>query len=280
MMKHLFDAWEKIAPHLRARYVMLFLDYDGTLTPIVERPEMAKLAPDVRNILRELVRQEGIKIVVISGRSLSNLEKLVRIPGLIYVGNHGFELHGSKIHHVHPAAEKSKQLLHKIAGRLKKDYGALLGIIVENKTLTISIHYRRLDPGKVDFAKLLLFKEIGQYLSRSQVVLREGKKVWEVRPAIEWDKGKTVLWFLARVLSSAQRSVRPVYIGDDLTDEDAFRVLKRRGLGIKVTNDPNEATEAAYHLNSPAEVFEFLERLKQIKIARKYGARDKAAQSI
>lgn len=280
MMKHLFDVWDEVEERLRGRYIMLFLDYDGTLTPIVGRPEMARLAPNVKNILRELARQEGIKVVVISGRSLSNLEKRIRIPSLIYVGNHGFELHGPRIRHVHPSAADSRQLLRTITGRLKKAYDTLPGIVVENKTFTVSIHYRQLAPEKVDFAKFLLLKEIGQHLGKSRVVLTEGKKVWEVRPAIEWDKGKTVLWLFARVLFSARKRVTAVYVGDDLTDEDAFRALKHRGLGVKVTDNPTEATEAAYYLDSPDEVFEFLKRLKQIKIARKYGARDRAVQGV
>lgn len=273
MPEHLFKAWDGIAAVFKDRYVMLFLDYDGTLTPIAERPEMAKLTVPVRSILRELARQEGIKIALISGRALGDLEKRVRIPGLIYAGNHGLELHSPKIRHVHPAAVEFKQILGKIAGRLKKIYGDLPGIIVENKIFTLGIHYRNLAPGKVDFAKSLLLKEIGPYLGKSRVVLKEGKKVWEVRPAVEWDKGKTVLWLFARVLANSRRRVLPVYVGDDLTDEDAFRALKHRGLGIKVTEDSREMTEARYYLNSPDEVLEFLKRLKRIKAAEKYGAK-------
>src|SRR3989338_854118 len=153
MPEHLFKVWEEIAADLKDRYVMLFLDYDGTLTPITERPEMAKLTSEVRDILRELARLAGIKIAVISGRALSDLKKRVRIPGLIYVGNHGLELHSPKIRYVHPAAMEFKQLLQKIAVRLKKNYESFPGIIVENKIFTLSIHYRNLSPGKVDSAK-------------------------------------------------------------------------------------------------------------------------------
>ncbi|MBI3317282.1 MAG: trehalose-phosphatase [Candidatus Omnitrophica bacterium] len=279
MPQHLFDEWDEVRPDLRDRDILLFLDYDGTLTPIKERPEMAKLHSEVRNILRALARQEDVQIAIISGRSLSNLEKLIRIPGLTYVGNHGLELHGPKIRHVHPSAQESKLLLHKIAMRLKKAFGPLPGIIVENKIFTLSVHYRQLDPNKIDFAKRLLFKEIGHLLGKSQIVFKEGKMVWELRPAVEWDKGKTVLWLFARVLTRARGRVWPVYVGDDLTDEDAFRVLKGKGLAVKVTQDSREATEAPYYLESAGEVLEFLKRIYQMKIARKYGARDKAAQS-
>ncbi|OGW79978.1 MAG: trehalose-phosphatase [Omnitrophica bacterium GWA2_52_8] len=270
MPRHLFGGWEEIAKALRDRYVILFLDYDGTLSPIAERPEMAKLLPGVRNVLKELSRQRGVKIAVISGRALNDLEQRVRIPGLTYAGNHGFELRGTKIRYAHPAAEKLKRVLRKIAGRLKNTCAAFPGIILENKLFTISIHYRQASPKIVNLAKKLLLKTIGPHLEKSQIVLREGKKVWEVRPAVAWDKGKIVLWFLAQFPLGVRKRILPVYIGDDRTDEDAFRVLKRRGLGVKVTENFKRSTQAGYCLDSPGEVFEFLKRLARIKAAGKY----------
>ncbi len=265
MLKHLFEQWNEVSPVFKARKILLFLDFDGTLTPIVQRPELARLPPRARKVLSDLSRSSDVTVCVVSGRSLPDLKNRVRIPGLVYAGNHGFEIDGPKISHVHPSADSFKDLLKKIAKSLELVFKPIPGILVENKKFTLSIHYRMADPQKVDYAKLLLFREIGGYLGKSQVVLTEGKKVWEIRPPIEWNKGRTVLWLFARLLAKSKERVLPVFIGDDMTDEDAFKALRHRGMGIRVTDEPEKPTEAAYFLYSPAEVFSFLKRLSHLK---------------
>ncbi len=265
MSRHFFDAWNEVAPNLKERYVMLFLDYDGTLTPIVERPEMAKLAPKVRNILKELARQESVKIVVISGRALSEIKRLVDIPSLTYVGNHGFEIEGPSMRHVHPSSEQTAKLLSRIAKRLNKAFKIYPGILVENKKLTLSIHYRNLEAKMVNEAKKLFEKILEPYLTTKQAEITEGKKVWEIRPALAWNKGATVSWLFERSVAALNSAILPVYIGDDQTDETAFHSLKRNGLTIRVTDNPFEETQAKYFLRGPEEVVEFLKRIKGLK---------------
>jgi trehalose-phosphatase len=241
------------------------LDYDGTLTPIAQEPKLARLSFPARKAIRNLSSQKEIKVSVISGRSLFDLKRLVRIPGITYAGNHGFEIEGPEINHVHPGALDAAGLLREIAARLKKGYRSTAGIFVENKKFTLSVHYRQLDVQNIGFSKALLLNEIAPYLAQSQVVLTEGKKVWEIRPALQWTKGETVMWLYARALAHAGKRVYPVYVGDDQTDEAAFKALKHQGLTVKVMENPREFTNAEYRLSSPDEVLELLEKIKKLK---------------
>ncbi|MBI4394609.1 MAG: trehalose-phosphatase [Candidatus Omnitrophica bacterium] len=264
-MKHLLSAWDEIAPELTKDTVMLFLDYDGTLTPIVRHPSLARLTESNKNILKQLSRKQNIRVCIISGRSLADLKKQIGISNVIYVGNHGFELEGVGTGQIEPADQKTQKLISEIDAQLQSALKGISSIFIENKTITLSIHYRLVSKKDVALAKAQLTKVLTPYLDHSQIVLREGKKVWEVRPAVPWDKGSTVLWFLECLAFKMNCPVLPIYIGDDETDEDAFKVLKETGLGVKVSENGNESSEARYYLRSTEEVFEFLKYLVALK---------------
>lgn len=264
-MKNLLTAWKGIEPRFREATVVLFLDYDGTLTPIAARPRMAKLPARRREIMLDLSLRPDVKIAVISGRTLEDVKKSVGIRNILYAGNHGLEIETPMLRHVHPAAIEFRRLAKKLASRLRAAYAFMPGIFIEDKTFSVSVHYRQVPEEKVAQANMLLLKEIGSYLSQSRLVLTEGKKVWEIRPPAQWDKGHTVLWLFGRLLANTGKRALPVYLGDDVTDEDAFRALRHRGITVKVTEDPRENSAAEYFLRSPDEVSEFLGRLIKVK---------------
>ncbi|MDD5227079.1 MAG: trehalose-phosphatase [Candidatus Omnitrophica bacterium] len=249
----------------QAPRVFFFLDYDGTLTPIVARPGMASLSRDQREILLELSKQRNVRIGVISGRTLEDVKKRIGISGIIYAGNHGLELERVKTKRVHPAAIAFRQLIKKLIPRLELAFSVFPEILVEDKTFSISVHYRQLPEDKIEFARMLLLKEVGIFLSRSQIVLAEGKKVWEIRPPTEWNKGKTVLWLLGNLSGHSQKATLPVYIGDDVTDEDAFKAIGNHGITIRVTNVPSEHSKAEYFLCSSDEVYDFFKKIIRIR---------------
>ncbi len=259
-MQHLFEAWESIKFKIKRQNISLFLDYDGTLTPIVARPSLAKLSERERVLLKQLSSLPGVEVAVISGRRLKDVRSRVGLPGLLYAGNHGLEINGPKIRYVHPTAQDFRKLAKELVLKLRLAYTFLPEILIEEKIFSVAIHYRQIRPEKIDFAKIILYRQIGQYLSDGRAILIEGKKVWEIRPATEWNKGRTVLWLLATHMAHQERKVLPIYIGDDLTDEDAFRALKKRGITIKV-GDEYKNSEAQYYLSSPSEVYKFLNRL-------------------
>ncbi len=261
-MKHLLSAWDEITSKARQHKLILFMDYDGTLTPIVERPEDAKLSLQRKKILQGLAQMEGIKIVVISGRALDDLKKMVDIPGIVYAGNHGIEFEDGKSYFVYPGVLPWKKLLEKLADRLTQTLKPFHGIFVENKSFTLSIHYRQLSSEKVSQAKAIFLKTLRSKVYFSAFVITNGKKVWEVRPPTKWNKGRMILWFLARFNVHIPEDIFPIYIGDDQTDEDAFRVLKKIGINVKISQGMDEVSEANYYLRSTEEVFDFLKCLK------------------
>ncbi len=268
-MKSALKAWEAdILPRVLTHTIMLFLDYDGTLTPIVEHPEDAHLSTPFRRVLHHLTKHPAVKICIISGRELEDLKKRVKIPGILYVGNHGFEIEGPKIKHVHPDVPKYQKILSALVRNLKQDLKAYPGIYIENKKWTLSIHYRKLSPALVGAAKMWVLREAAPYLESSEVTFHEGKKVWEFRPSLMWNKGTTVLWLLGRQTAAEAKKVLPIYLGDDLTDEDGFNAVKNRGIGIKIEGEHLEtrASAARFFLASPHETLKFLRLLLKSKL--------------
>lgn len=265
-MEKLWSQWKRLEPKIKDARLLLYLDYDGTLTPIAQHPRLAVLSPQKKKLLKEMAQLEETEIAVVSGRSLKELKDFVGVPGLVYAGNHGLEFEGPSFRFIHPEALQAGKLFETFLERMGKEFQTFPGVWIEDKRLTLSVHYRKLPLSRVKEAGKKLREFLSPHLERSQLVLTQGKKVWEVRPPLRWNKGTMVSWLLARVMAHDDtKKVFPLYVGDDQTDEDAFRVLKKRGLGIKVTRRPEEASEAPYCLDSTKEVFELLKKIKNLK---------------
>lgn len=262
-MQQLFAAWHRVAQQLsRADHVFLLSDYDGTLTPIVERPENADLSPATRHLLGEMVRQRRYTVGVISGRALSDLKARVGLKGIVYAGNHGLEIEGPNLSFVHPVAREIKEVFNALGQVLRRGLSSITGAIVEHKGLTLSVHYRLVDQARVAEVKDVFEQTLDVSRLLGQVKTTQGKKVYEVRPAVDWDKGKAVSLILHH-FTRAHPGTEPtvVYLGDDLTDEDGFKVVQGLGGISMYVGDDQPNTSAQYCLRSPAEVHEFLGRL-------------------
>jgi trehalose 6-phosphate phosphatase len=262
-MKHLFQSWEEFSRACRAApYVLLFFDYDGTLTPIVSRPEEAVLAEGVRGLLRALAGKSKISLGIISGRSLVEIKAMVGVAGIYYAGNHGLEIEGPDLKYISREAEAARTLLKDLAGKLAVALENISGIIVEDKGLSLSVHYRLVKAGE-EKTVAEIFHGVTKFpLEEGKIRLTTGKKVFEVRPPIDWNKGKAVGSIAGEIKAvlNLQRALT-VYLGDDNTDEDAFKVLHPpEGWGIYVGGE-NMSSAAGYYLDSPAEVAEFLSRM-------------------
>ncbi len=234
--------------------IAFFLDYDGTLTPIVSRPELAVISSQMQDIVKKLSQKYTTAIV--SGRMREDVEKLVGIPGLIYAGSHGFDIKGPQVSMVEPQAEKTISLISQIIEILKKKLSDSEGIIIEEKKFSVAVHYRLAEEKEVPRVKTLV-QEIIQ--ENKSLRLMKGKKVFEILPAIDWNKGKAVKWVMS-ALEINWEDFSVVYIGDDITDEDAFRVVSTRGTSILVS-DKSKASAADFVLSSPKEVKELFERV-------------------
>lgn len=263
-MNHLFFKWNKIKGMLKDRFVFLFLDYDGTLTPIVQNPDNAFMPQKTKEILRCLLKNPCLRVAIISGRALKDIKNKIGLEGIIYAGNHGLEIDGPKIKFKAIVSIRYKLMLKKIKGILKKKLSKIKGVIVEDKGLTLSVHYRLVDAKDVWLVKTIFHESIIHHIIGNKIKIRSGKKVLEVRPPLKWDKGKIVLWLLARLkFILGKEPCVPIYVGDDVTDEDAFRALKGKGLTVFVGY--SEKTHAKYYLRNTQEVTEFLEQILKIK---------------
>ena len=240
------------------RRLAVFLDYDGTLTPIVDRPDLATLDEAMRAAIARLARQATV--CVVSGRARDDVEKLVGLDGIVYAGAHGFDIRGGgRGDLVHEAGDEHVDRIARVAAALREALSGVPGALVEDKRYAVAIHYRQVDPGRVPEVE----QAVDEVLAASEELRRtEGKKVIELRPDIDWDKGKAVLWLL-ETLDLDGDDVLPLYIGDDVTDEDAFRALSGRGLSFLVAEEPTE-TPADYRLADPDEVGRFLGELAEL----------------
>lgn len=263
-MKNLFRHWDKLKEELGNRYIMLFLDYDGTLTPIVSTPEKAFISQEVKELLSELSKSPKCKLAIISGRALKDIKNIIGLKGIIYSGNHGLEIKGPKIKFATPVSARYKAILKHLKNSLKKKLPFIKGAFVEDKGLSLSLHYRLVDKKNIPQVKTIFHEAIILYLVRNKIKIKTGKMVLEVRPPSEWDKGKVVLWLLTRQRFALKGSdVFPIYIGDDKTDEDAFKVLENKGVTVFVGMP--KPSYAKYYLKDTSEVKEFLKRLLSIQ---------------
>lgn len=245
---------DELAQGLAGKRPALFLDYDGTLTPIVDRPEDARLAEDVRRTLREAARL--MPVAVVSGRDLADVRALVQIPELVYAGSHGFDIRGPDLAFALPEAEDAREDLARAAPDLEELLAPIPGARLERKGFALAVHYRGVADDRVADVKGAVDRVRQRYPKLRKT---GGKKVIELRPDIDWDKGRAITWLLSE-LGLDGPDVLPVYIGDDLTDEDAFRALRGRGIGILVAEQP-QPSAADYRLKDPDQVAELLRHL-------------------
>ncbi|MCG8431225.1 MAG: trehalose-phosphatase [Candidatus Omnitrophica bacterium] len=262
-MRHLIEHLDDIEKKVKASELVLFLDYDGTLTPIVDKPEKAVIPAHTRKILKELVACGAGTVAVVSGRALADVKRAVGVNGIIYAGAHGMELSGPKLKFQKQVPPAYKKVYAALKSRLHEGLKKFKGAFVEDKGTVLTVHYRLLNRRRETKLKTFFRETVLPHVAAGQVCVKTGKKVLEVKPAMEWDKGKVVLWLLARKRFSSRHALLPVYIGDDVTDEDAFKALGSKGLTIFVGT--RRKSHAAYYLKSYAEVQVFLEWLLQLK---------------
>ncbi|MGQ3685656.1 MAG: trehalose-phosphatase [Candidatus Loosdrechtia sp.] len=249
------DRLEEIARLARGKRIAVFLDYDGTLTPIADTPDKAVMSEDMRQTVTEL--SQYCTVGIISGRDLKDVRSLVNIDTIIYAGSHGFDISGpAGLHTENQVGTEYLPVLDKAEQELSRMFSTIKGVLVERKRFAIAIHYRLVAPEQTDKVE-----EIVDKIAARHPELRKtyGKKIFELQPDLDWNKGKALLSLLT-TLGLNSEDVLPFYIGDDVTDEDALRAIEGRGIGIVVWDEPYK-TAATYCLHNPGEVREFLLKL-------------------
>jgi trehalose 6-phosphate phosphatase len=241
------------------RQPAVFYDFDGTLSEIVEDPDSARLVDGAAEALTSL--SAACPVAILSGRDLADVRERIGLPGLWYAGSHGFELTGPDgTHHQNPEAAASIPGLAGAAADLAGQLRHIPGVVVEHKRFGVAVHYRNAARDRVGEVAAAV-RTAGQ---RTALRVTTGREVIELRPNIDWDKGKTLHWVLDYIRDNEGAGpLLPIYLGDDITDEDAFDAVDDDGIAILVrhSDDGDRATAARYALDDPDRVREFTERL-------------------
>lgn len=221
-----------------ARGLLLCTDFDGTLTRIVDDPDAPEITDANRESLRRLAASPRVEVAVVSGRALDDLRDRVGLDGVTYAGNHGLELHRDGRTTVHPVARSHRNGVETVRDAVVERVGDVQGVVVEDKDLTVTVHYRNAPADRRDEIRDAVFEAVARH-APDRVRTSTGKAVVELRPAVPWDKG-SVVRLLAEDVGA---SWLPVYVGDDTTDEDAFRALAGvGGVGVRVGDEPTAAS--------------------------------------
>ncbi|CAN8244640.1 unnamed protein product [Cochlearia groenlandica] len=268
----------KIMSFAKGKRIALFLDYDGTLSPIVEEPDCAYMSSAMRTAVQNVAKY--FPTAIISGRSRDKVYEFVRLSELYYAGSHGMDIMspaGESLNHKHlsrtvsvneegkdvnlfqPASE-FLPMIDMVLCSLIEITKDIKGVKVEDNKFCISVHYRSVEEKNWALVAQCVDDVITTY---PKLRLTHGRKVLEIRPVIDWDKGKAVTFLLESLGLNKCEDVLPIYVGDDRTDEDAFKVLRdgpNHGYGILVSAVPKNSN-AFYSLRDPSEVMEFLKSL-------------------
>ncbi|KAI9106506.1 hypothetical protein K1719_022034 [Acacia pycnantha] len=267
------NVFDQIIYKSRGKKIITFLDYDGTLSPIVADPEKAFMTEKMREAVKDIARH--FPTAIVTGRCIDKVYNFVRLAELYYAGSHGMDIKGptktrnskkGKRAVLFQPASQFLPMINEVYKILVEKTKSVPGAMVENNKFCLSVHFRCVEEKSWGALAEQVKSVLNDY---PKLRLTQGRKVLEIRPNIKWDKGKA-LEFLLRSLGYAKsQDVFPIYVGDDRTDEDAFKVLHNRGqgIGILVSKVPRE-TEASYTLQDPSEVEQFLRRLVEYKRKR------------
>lgn len=259
-MEYLKDALKKKVDSqvLQSPHTFLLLDYDGTLTPIMPKPEMARLPESTRKILDKLSRNPKFSVGIVTGRQINEIKSLVKLKNVIYAGNHGLELEGPDFNYTHAKAKEFIRILRKVKNKLQPFQKLFPGSFIEDKKITLTYHYRLVDSRLIKMLQRAFLKEVSLWVRNKKIQILKAKKALEVYPNFNWNKGSAVRWIL---LHENTESL-PIYIGDDKTDEMAFKALNELGITIRVGFSRD--SHAQYFVKDVNEVWKFLSLFNRV----------------
>ena len=261
----LFTAWRHVAATIeKAPRLLVLSDFDGTLSPIVDDPTTAALPPSTKLLLENLARRDNVTFGVISGRQLPDVVARVAMPNIICAGNHGLEIHGPSIRFTHPEAERLRAILDEIHALIVPLLAKIPGVIVEQKGLSLTVHHRMASGADIPEIRKGIREAVSVSKHHDQVRIVEGNKSNEIRSTVDWDKGDAILLVRSQLCGNDARRILTVYLGDDHTDEDGFKVVRRlRGITVHIGAKENTTT-AKYYLANQLQVQDFLSRLNDL----------------
>lgn len=253
---------EVIAQRRGTRDLLLLSDFDGTLAEFQADPAAVQLPERVQALIGSLTSAAGTAVGIVSGRRAADVRKrsgLTREQGFA-AGLHGLEIDGpAGVSFVHPEIAAARGRVHVIAAELRPLAASLPGAFVEDKELSVALHFREASPRDQEFAADSFDRLVEPAVAAGEVRVMRGACVREVLPAIAWTKGHAVTWIRQHV-ASASDDPFTVYIGDDVTDEDAFWATHGHGLSIAASD---RVGGADYRLHGPADIERLLIALRR-----------------
>jgi len=260
-LPHALEAFDALEAALAGREPAIFLDYDGTLTPIVSRPEDAILSDEGRAVVDTLARRRPVAVV--SGRDRPDVEKLVGIDTLTFAGSHGFDIRTPEdgVLALEGIGDYTA-LMDQVERSLKEGLDPIPGALVERKKFSVAAHYRLVADEAYPVFRSVLDRLLGAVPGLKE---KPGKKVFEIQPDIDWDKGKAVATLL-KTLGLDDPGHAPMFFGDDVTDEDAFKALQSmNGIGVLAApasdSEKGRVSAADFRVDDPDQVLDLLRRL-------------------
>jgi trehalose-phosphatase len=248
------DHWARLARHSP---VGLLLDFDGTLTEFNPDPEAVELSDARRRLLLRLSARPDVTVGIVSGRRLADVRRRTQLNARTYcAGLHGLEIEGPGVSFVHPDATRTLSTIRQLGAALASDLAAIPGVFIEDKHLSIAAHFREAAADDAARVPAIVERHVAPFVESGLLRLMEGACVIEVLPNIDWHKGSAVAWI--RELVAAEHDLVSVYIGDDVTDEDAFQAVRSAGLAIAAST---RVSQADLRVDGPAEVEQLLREL-------------------
>lgn len=261
-MKSISDPDSRLKNILNKGPVFLLLDFDGTISPIVDDPKDAFLNDDFKKILKELTLKP-VYLGIVTGRSIQDIKKRIKLKNIFYAGDHGFEIKSKLFSFQYPLASDYKNAIQEILAQIKIQLLPIPGVILQPKKYSNSIHYRKVDSSDLPSFKKKTKSILRPYINSHRVKFFRGKKVYEIKPPVDWDKGKAVEKIVEELRSKSLLSdIKPIYIGDDVTDEDAFRSVNKLG-GISIRVGKTKKSKAKYFLKDIQDVLNFFKKVSQ-----------------
>jgi trehalose-phosphatase len=258
------SAAQAIAVRGAGRHLLLLLDFDGTLCEFDPDPEAVCLTGAMQELLTAIGSRPNATIGIVSGRRLEDVRTRVPLAAVAYyAGLHGLEIEGPRDRFRHPDAARTTDLLRQLADSLSQSVGGIKGAFIENKGLAIAAHFRESSPDHAAVVVHLVTELAQPYVESGDLRLMRGSCMLELLPNIDWHKGSAVDWIRARV-AAEHGDAWPVYVGDDITDEDAFRAARRDGIAVSAAS---RASGADFFLDGPADVEVLLRTLADSVVA-------------
>ena len=240
------------------RHLLLLFDFDGTLAPFCADPDAVQLDDEVRRLLAGLALKPNSTIGIISGRRLPDLERRLHIPGEVYVaGFHGLEIHAPGETFMHPEAAAATASVRAIGETMRAHIPALPGVFIEDKVFSIALHYREAEPAVRVVAQTWFMDAAREGVDSGSLRVLPGACVIELLPGVSWHKGSALQWIRERI-ERVHGPTFTVYVGDDVTDEDAFRAVGPEGMTVSASD---RASGAEFSVDGPDGVKRLLHSL-------------------